>query len=311
MKITVIVPVFNERESLAALAEGVAGSVGPHEYRILFVDDGSTDGSFEVMRALRDRYDTIDIIRFRANFGKSAALAAGFAKAEGDVVFTMDADLQDEPKEIPRFLDKLDEGYDVVAGWKRQRQDPWHKTIPSQVYNGVVARVFRLPLHDVNCGFKAYRAEVVKNVRVYGELHRLIPVLAARLGYRVGEIPVSHQPRRFGKSKYGPERFTRGAMDVLSVWFLTRHRHCPGHFFGNIGFAAVGLGIFGLVCGAGAVLTGATVPGALAGLAGVGLTMGGLLTLGLGLIAELVIRQHPHIHLDRYIAEQHFGKPKR
>lgn len=239
MKITFVIPVYNERDTLEDLAAGIVKHTEGHETRVLFVDDGSTDGSREVLQRLRHAMSHVEVIRFRRNAGKSAALAAGFAHTDGDVVFTMDADLQDDPAEIPHFLEKLEEGFDVVVGWKMKRHDPWHKTFPSHVYNSFVAKTFRLPLHDINCGFKAYRAEVVKRLRVYGEMHRLLPALAAGLGYRIAEIPVTHHARRYGVSKYGFERFARGALDVLAVWFLLHHAYTPGHFFGKVSMAGM------------------------------------------------------------------------
>lgn len=308
MKITFVIPVFNERATLEPLVEGILENAGANnECRILFVDDGSRDGSFDTICALRERYPQIDVIRFRENFGKSAALAAGFARAGGDVVVTMDSDLQDSPKEIPRLIEKLEEGYDVVCGWKQQRNDPWHKTVPSRWYNAVTAWLFDLPLHDVNCGFKAYRAEVVRNIRIYGELHRLIPVFAARLGYKIGEVPVAHQPRRFGASKYGIERLPRGAMDVLSVWFLTRYRHSPGHLFGTVGFACLGMGAaFEIAALLAAAARGRTTA-LFAGLSGIACVIAFLLFLGLGLVAELCVRLYSTVPLNRYIAEERIG----
>ena len=305
MKITFLIPVCNERESLEPLAEGIAEHAAPHEHRILFVDDGSTDGSWEVLCRLHEQRDTVDLIRFRRNFGKSAALAAGFSRAEGDYVITMDGDLQDDPKEIPRLLEKLDEGCDVVVGWKQVRNDPWHKTIPSRVYNALVSRLFGLGLHDVNCGYKGYCIEVVRNVRVYGELHRLIPVLAADLGYSVTEIPVEHHPRRYGKSKYGFERFSRGAMDVLSVYFLSRYRYRPGHFFGKLGLGAVLLGVIG-ACAAGVAwaVFGHALPGIVLGVLSAGLLAGGLTVAAIGLAAEHLLRQHPPSDFAPYIEEE-------
>jgi glycosyltransferase involved in cell wall biosynthesis len=295
--------VYNERETLEPLVAGITEHIAPHPHRIILVDDGSRDGSYEVMCALREKYSTIQIIRLRGNFGKSAALAAGFAHADGDVVFTMDSDLQDEPKEIPRFLEKMAEGYDVVCGWKAVRDDPWHKTIPSHFYNRFVSWLFDVPLHDVNCGFKAFRVDVVKRIQVYGEMHRLIPVMAHSLNYRVGEIPVEHHRRRYGKSKYGFERFSRGALDVLTMWFLSRHKHAPGHFFGKLGFLQGFGGVVALLVGghlwywdyseaAGVALC----------LAGVVLLASGALTVSLGLLAELVLRHFVHIDPAVYIA---------
>jgi len=313
MRITIVVPVYNERESLELLAEGIARHASAHEHRIVFVDDGSTDGSWEVLCRLHEQFDTVDVVRFRRNFGKSAALAAGFRCAEGDCVITMDGDLQDDPKEIPRLIEKLEEGWDVVAGWKQQRNDPWHKTLPSRLYNGVVARLFGLDLHDVNSGYKAYRAEVVKSIHVYGEQHRLIPVLAAGLGYRVTEIPVEHHPRRYGKSKYGLKRFPRGAIDVVTVYFLSRYRHAPGHFFGKLG---LGAGLLGLIiaCAAGTAWTvlGQPFLGVALGVVSAGLLAGGCTAAAVGLAAELLVRlaaerdssQQPSTYPASYVKEE-------
>ena len=304
MNITFVIPVYNERETLEALAAGIAEHVAPNAYRILFVDDGSTDGSYDVMRALREGNPAIEVIRLRGNFGKSAALAAGFARADGDLVFTMDSDLQDDPKEIPRFIEKLDEGYDVVCGWKAVRHDPIHKTAPSRLYNWFVAWLFSLPLHDVNCGFKLMRTEVVKKIQVYGEMHRLIPVLAQSLNYRVTEIPVEHHRRRYGESKYGFERFTRGATDVLTMWFLTNYRHAPGHFFGMVGYTQKALGFLLFVTGIVVWSRSHASVGAALFAAGLIVTATGALTICIGLLAELVLRHFVRIDPALYVAEE-------
>lgn len=303
MNITFVIPVYNERETLERLLEGITEHIAPHPHRILFVDDGSTDGSYETLCGLRERFDTVEIIRLRGNFGKSAALAAGFAKADGDLVFTMDSDLQDEPKEIPRFIEKLEEGYDVVCGWKAVRHDPAHKTAPSLLYNRFVSWLFDVPLHDVNCGFKLFRLEVVKNIQVYGEMHRLIPVLAHNLNYRVAEIPVEHRRRQYGKSKFGVERFSRGAVDVLTMWFLSKYRHAPGHFFGRLGFYEMAVGGIALTAGAVEWLRGGSLPVG-AGLVAGGFVLGatGALTVSIGLLAELVLRHFVRIDPALYIA---------
>jgi len=304
MHITFVIPALNERATLRPLVEGIAKYVAPHQYTILFVDDGSTDGSYDEMCALREEYPAVQVIRFRGNFGKSAALSAGVAKCKGDVVFTMDADGQDDPKEIPRFVEKLEEGSDVVGGWKAIRHDPSHKRLPSRLYNRIVSHVFDVPLHDVNCGFKAFRREVVKHIEVYGDLYRLIPVFAHNLNYSVTEIPVEHHARRYGKSKYGRERLLRGAVDVLTVWFLGRYRHRPGHFFGNIGFAQIALG--GLAFLAGVVDWAAGFSEAAgAALCTVGMVFGatGTLTLCIGMMAELMLRHFVRIDPTVYIAE--------
>lgn len=308
MKITFVIPVYNERETLEPLVAGITEHVGPHEHTILMIDDGSTDGSYEVMQRLASEYDSVQTIRLRGNFGKSTALASGFAHAEGDLVFTMDSDLQDDPREIPRFLEKLDEGFDVVCGWKAERHDPWHKTFPSRVYNGFVARLFGVPLHDVNCGFKLLQQEVVENIRLYGEMHRLIPVMAHNLNYRVAEIPVQHHKRTYGVSKYGLERFTRGALDVLTVWFLARYQHKPAHFFGMLGALQGIPGVLMFLSGAALWPQPNDFPLALLGL-GLMLALSGLLTVNIGLMAELVLRHFIRIDPAVYIEEHGQAEP--
>lgn len=217
MKICVVIPACNEEATLGALAEGVASALSGHDYRILFVDDGSTDGTFGAMMKLRGANPRIDVVKFGHNQGKTNALAVAFAAAEGDVAVTMDADLQDDPKELPRLLAALEGGLDLVCGWKADRQDPIHKTIPSRVYNGLINRAFGLGIHDVNTGYKAMRMEVAKSLPLFADMHRLVPILAAQAGYRVGEIPVNHHPRRFGHSKYGLSRFYQGLRDAARV----------------------------------------------------------------------------------------------
>lgn len=220
MKIVFVIPVFNEKPTLAPLIEGICTHAKGHEMRVIMVDDGSDDGSFEEACALQQQYPQLDVIRFKQNYGKTLALHAAFDQLADDVevVITMDADLQDDPREIPRMLAKLEEGFDLVCGWKRRRHDPLHKTFPSKIYNGIIARLFNLKVHDVNTGFKAMRLEVAKKVPLYGDMHRMIAVHAHLLGYRITEIPVEHHARRFGSSKYGMDRFVKGARDVLKVW---------------------------------------------------------------------------------------------
>jgi glycosyltransferase involved in cell wall biosynthesis len=248
--ISVVVPVYNEQESLALLHGELdqvfaAGAHGPVEF--LFVDDGSRDGSWDVLRRLAAGDARVRAIRFRRNFGKAAALTAGFLAARGERIFTLDADLQDNPSEIPRFLARLDEGLEVVSGWKKTRHDPWHKVWPSRVFNWMVSSLTGCHLHDHNCGFKLYRSEVVREIEIYGELHRFVPVLAHARGFRVSEIEVAHRPRRHGSSKYGVSRFLKGFLDLLTVRFLTRFHQRPLHILGGIGFALLALGGAGLI----------------------------------------------------------------
>jgi glycosyltransferase involved in cell wall biosynthesis len=247
--ISFVIPVYNEDESLALLHGEIvrqSDAVG-QALEIVFIDDGSRDRSWAVIRDLAASDPRVKGLRFRRNFGKAAALSAGFAAAKGDVVFTLDADLQDDPAEVPKFLSAMAEGHEVVSGWKKVRHDPWHKTLPSRVFNGLVSWLTGVRLHDHNCGFKCYRAEIFKEVRLYGELHRFIPVLAAARGYRVGEVIVNHRPRRFGHSKYGLRRFVKGFLDLLTVKFLTGFGQRPQHLLGSIGLVSFVLGNIGLL----------------------------------------------------------------
>jgi glycosyltransferase involved in cell wall biosynthesis len=246
--ITIVIPVFNEQDSLAVLNGELCAIVKEAnlDVEILMVDDGSTDRSWgEITRLARENPDLIGL-RFRRNFGKAAALLAGFRRARGDIIITMDSDLQDDPREIPGFLRAMDAGLDVVSGWKRVRCDPWHKVWPSRVFNIMVTWLTGVRLHDHNCGMKAYRAQIFREISLYGELHRLIPVLAAARGYRTGEIEVHHRPRRFGKSKYGMARFLKGFLDLLTVKFLTGYGQRPQHILGGIGLVSFLAGMCGL-----------------------------------------------------------------
>ncbi len=251
--ISVVVPVYNERESLVELHSQLARAFADagQEAELLFVDDGSRDGAWRVIAELAAADPRVAGIRLRRNFGKAAALSAGFAAATGEIVFTMDGDLQDDPAEIPRFLGRLADGYDVVSGWKRTRHDPWHKVLPSRVFNAMVSGLTGCHLHDHNCGFKAYRAEVLREVEIYGELHRFVPVLAHARGFRVGEIEVNHRARRFGRSKYGFARFVKGFLDLLTVRFLTRFGQRPQHALGVLGLCLLLLGAAGMAWMAG------------------------------------------------------------
>lgn len=244
-----VIPVYNEDESLALLHGELVASAEKSDqpFEIVFVDDGSRDRSWAVVRELAAKDKRVKGIRLRRNFGKAAALSAGFAAATGDIVFTLDADLQDDPAEIPHFLAIMAEGKDVVSGWKKVRHDPWHKTLPSKVFNGLVSWLTGVPLHDHNCGFKCYRGEIFKEVRLYGELHRFIPVLAAARGFKVGEVVVNHRARKYGHSKYGVRRFMKGFLDLLTVKFLTGFGQRPQHMLGSIGLVSFLLGNLGLL----------------------------------------------------------------
>jgi len=244
--ISVVVPVYNEQESLQPLYDAVTAELEQIgvPYEIIFVDDGSTDGSFSTITALHEQDSHVHAVRFRRNFGKTPALVAGFQRAGGDVVFTMDADLQDDPTEIPKFLDKLAEGYDLVSGWKYPRHDPITKTLPSFVFNRIlVSTTTGVKLHDMNCGFKAYRREIIEDIKLYGELHRFIPVLAKQRGFKITEVKVHHHKRKFGKSKFGARRFFRGFLDLLMVLFLMSYLRTPLRLFGALGLLSLLAGI--------------------------------------------------------------------
>ena len=246
--LSIIVPVRNEHESLSQLLSEIVRTGERHnvEHEVIFVDDGSRDGSWEAIKQLSEQNDRVSGIRFRRNFGKAAALTAGMRAARGDLILMMDADLQDDPAEIPNFLSKLNEGFDVVNGWKQRRLDPWHKVFPSRIFNWMISRLTGLKLHDHNCGLKLFRADVAREITIYGELHRFIPVLAHARGFRVAEIAVHHRERQFGHSKYGVRRFLRGFLDLLTVKFLTGFGQSPQHMLGAIGLMFLGAGFLGL-----------------------------------------------------------------
>ena len=239
LDLTVLVPVLNEAENMRPLVEKIVQDLKPlgKRYEILVIDDGSTDGTFDQLRALAPSTPALRAIRFRRNFGKSAALSSGFREARGRVVVTMDGDLQDDSAEIARLLAKIDEGFDLVSGWKQNRKDSISKTVPSKLFNAVTSAVSGVPLHDMNCGLKAYREEVTRTIHLRGELHRFIPVLAHWSGFRVGEIRTVHHPRIHGKTKFGVSRFLNGFLDLTAVMFLTTSSNRPVHLFGRVGIA--------------------------------------------------------------------------
>lgn len=244
-KVSIVVPLYNEKESLLPLHAEISQvcQLHPWDYEIIYIDDGSTDGSIEILEKLYQKnLRRVRVIQFRRNFGKAEALSSGFRLAKGNFVVTLDADLQDDPHEIPKLIEKLSEGFDLVSGWKVKRHDPFSKRIPSKIFNKVTAWLSGLPLHDFNCGLKAYRIEVAKTLQIYGELHRYIPVLAHWYGFRVTEVPVHHRPRKFGKSKYGFSRFLRGGLDLVTVLFFGKYTKRPLHLFGSVGLLLTLLG---------------------------------------------------------------------
>jgi dolichol-phosphate mannosyltransferase len=307
--LSVVVPIFNEAQSLEALHRELreVALANGYELDLLLVDDGSTDDSWEVICRLAAADQQLHGIRFRRNFGKAAALSAGIAEARGELVMTLDADLQDDPHEIPRFLAMMEKHFDVVSGWKKVRHDPWDKVLPSRLFNRTVSGVTGVTLHDHNCGMKCFRRQIFDEIRIYGELHRFIPVLAAARGYRVGEVVVNHRPRRFGRSKYGVGRLVKGFLDLLTVKFLTAFGERPQHVLGSAGLASLGLGLLGLAHLLLAWIVTRVVPsatwlmpyGSLATIGSIGLLFLGGQLLSLGLLGELLVAQRGPV-IPRY-----------
>ncbi|MBK1832024.1 glycosyltransferase family 2 protein [Verrucomicrobiaceae bacterium R5-34] len=302
--VSFIVPAMNEEKTIKTLYRGIQENVQHlcDSWEVIFIDDGSTDGTWDVMKELAMRSSLhVKAYKFPANRGKADALALGYNVASGDVVFTMDADLQDDPKEIGRFLEKIDEGNDIVTGWKRKRHDPWHKVLPSRVFNAVLSKVTGVELHDHNCGFKAYRKAVVKSLPMYGDMHRMVPSLASFQGFNTTEIEVEHHARVHGVSKYGWSRLMIGVFDTMTVGFLQRFRNCPMHFTGKIG---AGLAVLG-----GSLLAAAAVSALLGGAAatlavlGMGLIMTSILVCVQGLMLEQQVYRNMEQGRDFRLAE--------
>jgi glycosyltransferase involved in cell wall biosynthesis len=239
-----VIPVYTEEKNVEELHEKLIKVLSSlkKKYEIIFVDDGSTDNTFENLLRIHEKDEHVKVIKFRKNFGKATALSVGFNHANGDIVITMDGDLQDDPEEIPNFINKINEDYDLVVGWKFQRKDPITKTLPSKIFNTLTMHLTKVKIHDFNCGFKAYRKEVTENIEIYGELHRYIPALAYWKGYRIAEIKVKHHARKHGKSKYGGSRLVKGFLDLLTVKFLISFTKKPLHLFGTIGLLFLSFG---------------------------------------------------------------------
>ncbi|HEY7380091.1 MAG TPA: glycosyltransferase family 2 protein [Gaiella sp.] len=292
--ISVVVPVRDEERSVELLYDELGSALdgAGYAWEAVFVDDGSVDGTFAALTRLHSGHDNVRVVRLRRNLGKAAALDAGFREASGELIVTIDGDLQDDPAEIPRLLAKLEEGFDLVCGWKATRRDPLTRRVPSRVFNTVAGRVSGVRLHDMNCGLKAFRAEVVRGMRLYGELHRYVPVLAHYRGYRIAELPVNHRPREHGRSHYGMERYTRGFLDLLTVTFMGRYRYRPLHLFGGVGLL-MGLAGFAILV----YLTIVKIAGEAIGhrpllTLGVLLLVVGVQFLSLGLLSELITSHH-------------------
>ena len=304
--ISVVVPLLNEERSLETLYAEIVAALEQegHDFEVVFVDDGSTDESLSTLGRLHEEQSNVVVVHLRRNFGKAAALQAGFLEARGDIVVTIDADLQDDPGEIPKLLAKLEEGFDLVSGWKTRRNDPFPRRLFSRIFNWVTGVISGVHLHDVNCGLKAYRAEVLRGMRIYGELHRFIPVLAAYRGYRVAEIPVNHRARQHGRSRYGPERYLRGFFDLLSVTFMGRYRHRPLHLFGGVGLLMGAIGFIILTYLSVLWFWGQGIGGRPLFTLGVLLMVVGIQFISLGLLSELITSQHEERISERERTEQ-------
>lgn len=306
-EISIVIPAYNEAENLDQLRESLVASLESlgKTFEVILVDDGSTDNTYEKIAQFSNEDPRFRGIRMRKNVGKANALAAGFDSVRGTTIFTLDSDNQDDPAEIPRFLEKLDEGYDLVSGWKRVRNDPKRRVLASRVFNGVIRMISRVPLHDFNCGFKAYRVEAIRSLTLYGEWHRFIPVLASDRGFRVTEIEVRHHPRLRGKSRYGWERYFRGFADCLTLMFLSHYSERPGHLFAGLGII---IGGFGIAINAFLTLlhfTHGTIQGKypLLGL-GILLVILGAQFFFTGLLAELFVAKHPTRKFRTAIADR-------
>jgi glycosyltransferase involved in cell wall biosynthesis len=302
--VSIVVPLYNEHESLPELAtriREVLTGMGVR-WEVWFIDDGSTDGSLDVLHRLHADDDRFKLISFRRNYGKSAALAVGFDRAAGRYVITMDADLQDDPSEIPHLVAKIDEGFDMVSGWKKKRYDPISKTLPSKFFNYVTGRMSGLHIHDFNCGLKGYRRDVVKSVHVYGEMHRYIPVLAKMAGFSVTELVVQHHARKYGVTKFGISRFFKGFLDLLTVMFTSRYTQRPLHVFGTAGSLLLIAGI--LINGWLSIewMLGHPVSNRPLLLLGILLMLVGIQLISTGLLAEMITKSEQH-RLDYSIKE--------
>lgn len=307
-ELSVIIPVFNENESLRLLFSKIQEALEEsldRTWEVCFVDDGSTDSSWvELCRIREENPQRVMALRLRRNFGKAEALQAGFEATSGQLAITIDADLQDDPKTIPDFLQKIEEGFDLVSGWKRKRHDPPGKVIPSRVFNAMARAVSGVPIHDFNCGFKAYRREVLDHIRLYGEMHRFTPMLAAAEGFRVTEIEVLHHSRAFGKSKYGARRFLKGLLDLGTVTVMTRFLRRPAHVFGGFGVASFGVGFAILsYLSIGKLLFGVTIDQRPLFFLGILLLLLGVQLVSIGIVAEL-INYHNRQKTSDHIAEK-------
>lgn len=294
--ISVVIPAYNEEENIPILYEKlkrVLENLG-EDYEIIFVDDGSTDRTYEVLKEIAQRDKKVKVIRFRRNFGQTSALYAGFEHAKGDVIITMDADLQNDPEDIPRLLEKMKEGYDIVSGWRKERKDPFlSRRLPSMIANWIISKVTGVYLHDYGCTLKAYKAEIAKSFRLYGDMHRFLPALAKRFGAKITELPVKHHPRLYGKSKYGIGRTIRVILDIFLVKFLNEYITKPLYVFGGLGLILFGIGfLIGLYLTVLKVFFGQDIGTRPLLILGVLLMLSGVQLISTGIIAELIVRTY-------------------
>ncbi len=301
-ELSIVVTAFNEEETLAQLYDEIVQAVGDRKWELIIVDDGSTDSTYVAATNLHEKNRRVTVIRFRRNFGKTAALSAGIAAAEGKFIVTMDGDLQDDPREIPRLLESLNSGYDLVTGWRRNRRDPLSKRFSSTCFNGAVSRLTGVHLHDMNCGLKACRADVARELKLYGELHRFVPVLVSQKGYRVGEVEVNHRPREHGHSKYGWGRAISALFDIQMVVFLTRYLDKPLRLFGSIGMMLGGIGALLALYLLVLHLVGEPIGHRPLTLLMILLSLSGLQLVSAGLIGEM-LRNHSFQRQDEYSVE--------
>ena len=309
MRLSIVIPLLNEKESVPLLMEAIAGALDGKgiSYEVIFIDDGSTDGSFETLKELYEMHmPRVRVFRFSRNYGKSAALSVGIERAMGDVIVTMEADLQDDPAVIPDMLAMINNGWDLVSGWKKKRYDPFVFTAPSKLWNACMSFITGVRLHDLNCGFKAYRAVVAKGLDIYGERHRYLPALAHWDGYKVTEMPVPHHPRKFGRSKYGFSKFFKGSFDLLTILFLRKYLKNPMHFFGMIGIllAIAGCAVLAYF-GAGWLVTRHMHLRPLI-LLSIGAVIMGIQFISIGLIGELITNVTHH---DTYTIRETLERP--
>lgn len=303
-EISVIIPAKDEERSIQKLYNELSFVLKKLKkpYEIIFIDDGSTDNTFKNIKTIANKDKNTKGIKLRGNFGKAVALSVGFEKALGNIVITMDADLQDDPKEIPNFLDKINEGYDLVSGWKKVRHDPPTKVVPSRVINFLTRALTGVTIHDINCGYKAYKRKVVQNLNIYGELYRFIPIFVAKQNFKITEIPVEHRARKYGKSKYSWDRFIKGALDLMTVVFLTSFKNRPGHFFGSIGLGLFSGGfIIGLYITYLRLTTGSIQNRHPLLYLGMLLMIVGVQLVSTGLVSELIIHSRSKNSTEKYI----------